>query len=42
LSPFAREEEEDAAGLVERGAKAVDCLIREGLKAAQNKFHGDK
>jgi PTH1 family peptidyl-tRNA hydrolase len=40
LSPFAREEEEDAAGLVERGAKAVDCLIREGLKAAQNRFHG--
>jgi PTH1 family peptidyl-tRNA hydrolase len=40
LSPFTREEEETVAGLVERGAQAVDCLIREGLKAAQNRFHG--
>ena len=40
LSPFAREEEETAAALVERGAQAVDCLIREGLQAAQNRFHG--
>jgi PTH1 family peptidyl-tRNA hydrolase len=40
LSPFAREEEETVAALVERGAQAVDCLIREGLKAAQNRFHG--
>jgi PTH1 family peptidyl-tRNA hydrolase len=40
LSHFAREEEEAAAGLVERGAQAVDCLIREGLHAAQNRFHG--
>ena len=40
LSHFAREEEETVAGLVERGAQAVDCLIREGLKAAQNRFHG--
>ncbi len=40
LSPFAREEEETVATLVERGAQAVDCLIREGLNAAQNRFHG--
>jgi PTH1 family peptidyl-tRNA hydrolase len=40
LSHFTREEEETVAGLVERGTQAVDCLIREGLKAAQNRFHG--
>ncbi len=40
LSHFAREEEEMVAGLVERGAAAVDCLIKEGLQAAQNQFHG--
>jgi PTH1 family peptidyl-tRNA hydrolase len=40
LSHFAREEEETVAGLVERGAQAVDCLLREGLSAAQNRFHG--
>ncbi len=40
LSHFSREEEESIAGLVERGAGAVDCLIREGLHAAQNRFHG--
>ncbi len=40
LSHFSREEEETVAGLVERGAGAVDCLIREGLHAAQNRFHG--
>ena len=40
LSHFPREEEETAAGMVERGAQAVDCLVREGLKAAQNRFHG--
>jgi len=40
LSPFTREEEETIAALVERGAQAVDCLVREGLKVAQNRFHG--
>jgi PTH1 family peptidyl-tRNA hydrolase len=40
LSPFSKEEEETIAALVERGAQAVDCLIREGLNAAQNRFHG--
>jgi peptidyl-tRNA hydrolase len=40
LSHFARAEEEAAAGLIERAAQAVDCLIREGLHAAQNRFHG--
>jgi len=41
LSPFSREEEEMVAGLVERGAQAVDFLIREGLNAARNRFHGE-
>jgi len=41
LSHFTREEEETVAGLVERGAQAVDCLIREGLHAARNRFHGE-
>jgi len=41
LSHFSREEEEAVASLVERGAGAVDCLIREGLHAAQNRFHGE-
>ena len=27
--------------LVERAAQAVDILLREGLKAAQNRFHGE-
>jgi len=40
LSAFSREEEETVASLVEWGAQAVDCLIREGLSAAQNRFHG--
>lgn len=40
LSPFAPDQEEIAAALVERGAQAVDCLLREGLGAAQNRFHG--
>ncbi|MFZ5451778.1 MAG: aminoacyl-tRNA hydrolase [Thermodesulfobacteriota bacterium] len=40
LAPFTREEEETVAALVERAAQAVDTLVREGLKAAQNRFHG--
>jgi len=40
LSPFAKEEEEMAAALVERGAEAVVALLKEGLAAAQNRFHG--
>ncbi len=40
LSPFRSEEEELAAGLVERAAQAVDTLLKEGLAAAQNRFHG--
>jgi PTH1 family peptidyl-tRNA hydrolase len=41
LSPFAPEEEEIAAALVERGAQAVMALLEEGLAAAQNRFHGE-
>jgi PTH1 family peptidyl-tRNA hydrolase len=41
LSPFPAEEAENVAVLIERAAQAVECLVREGLKAAQNRFHGD-
>jgi PTH1 family peptidyl-tRNA hydrolase len=41
LSPFPAAEAENVAGLIERAAQAVDCLIREGLNAAQNRFHGE-
>ncbi len=40
LSHFAADEAENVAQLIERAAQAVDCLIREGLPAAQNRFHG--
>jgi len=40
LTHFPAEEAENVAGLIERAADAVDCLVREGLKAAQNRFHG--
>lgn len=40
LSHFPAAEAEPVATLVERAAQAVDCLVREGLKAAQNRFHG--
>ncbi len=39
LSPFLPEEEEVMASLVERGAEAVLTLVKEGLAAAQNRFH---
>jgi len=41
LSPFPAAAAENVAGLIERAAQAVDCLIRDGLKAAQNRFHGE-
>ncbi len=41
LSPFPAAEAENVAVFIERAAQAVDCLIREGLKAAQNRFHGE-
>jgi PTH1 family peptidyl-tRNA hydrolase len=41
LSPFPAAEAENVAVLIERAAQAVNCLIREGLKAAQNQFHGE-
>jgi len=40
LSHFPAADAEQVASLIERAAQAVDCLIREGLKAAQNRFHG--
>ncbi len=41
LSHFSADLAEDVAQLVERAAAAVDCLLREGLAAAQNRFHGE-
>jgi peptidyl-tRNA hydrolase, PTH1 family len=40
LSHFPAGEAENVAQLVERAAQAVDTLVREGLQAAQNRFHG--
>jgi len=40
LSHFPAAEAENVAQLIERAAQAVDTLIREGLAAAQNRFHG--
>ncbi|MCX5888940.1 MAG: aminoacyl-tRNA hydrolase [Deltaproteobacteria bacterium] len=40
LSHFPAGEAENVAQLIERAAQAVDCLVREGLAAAQNRFHG--
>jgi PTH1 family peptidyl-tRNA hydrolase len=40
LKPIAREDWEAAATLVERGTQAVVALIKSGLAAAQNQFHG--
>jgi peptidyl-tRNA hydrolase, PTH1 family len=41
LSPFPAAEAENVAVFIERAAQAVDCLMRTGLKAAQNRFHGE-
>ena len=41
LSHFPAAEAENVAQLIERAGQAVDCLIREGLPVAQNRFHGD-
>ncbi len=41
LSHVPAEEAENVAQLIERAAQAVDCLLREGLPAAQNRFHGE-
>jgi PTH1 family peptidyl-tRNA hydrolase len=40
LQPFARDELEEAAALVEKGVQAVKILVSQGLAAAQNLFHG--
>ena len=40
LSHFPAGEAENVAHLIERAAQAVDALVREGLAAAQNRFHG--
>jgi peptidyl-tRNA hydrolase, PTH1 family len=41
LSHFPADAAEDVACFIERAGAAVDTLIREGLAAAQNRFHGD-
>jgi len=41
LSHFPAAEAENVAQLIERAAKAVNTLIREGLAVAQNRFHGE-
>ena len=39
--PFPADEAENVAVFIERAAQAVDCLLKEGLKVAQNRFHGE-
>ena len=41
LSHFPADDAENVARLIERAAAAVDCLIKEGLATAQNRFHGE-
>ncbi|MCK9375922.1 MAG: aminoacyl-tRNA hydrolase [Syntrophobacterales bacterium] len=41
LSHFPADAAEDVARLIERAGAAVETLIKEGLAAAQNRFHGD-
>jgi len=41
LNPFPADDAENVAVLIERAVQAVDCLMTEGLKAAQNRFHGE-
>jgi PTH1 family peptidyl-tRNA hydrolase len=41
LSHFPADAAENVARLIERAGAAVDTLIKEGLPAAQNRFHGE-
>jgi peptidyl-tRNA hydrolase, PTH1 family len=41
LMPFPAEDAENVAQFIERAAQAVTCLIKDGVKAAQNRFHGE-
>jgi PTH1 family peptidyl-tRNA hydrolase len=41
LSHFPAAEAENVARFIERAARAVDTLVREGLAAARNLFHGE-
>jgi PTH1 family peptidyl-tRNA hydrolase len=41
LTPFPADDAENVAVLIERAVQAVDCLLHEGLSAAQNRFHGE-
>jgi PTH1 family peptidyl-tRNA hydrolase len=41
LTPFAADEAENVAVLIERAAQAVATLLADGLAAAQNRFHGE-
>ena len=40
LSHFPADAAEDVAQFIERAAAAVECLVKEGLQEAQNRFHG--
>lgn len=40
LSPFAAEEEEAAAEMIERAADACEAWIADGIEAAMNRFNG--
>ena len=40
LSRFRKEEADDIQGGLEKAAKAVDCMIRENLDLAMNKYNG--
>jgi len=41
LTPFPAEDAEKVARLIERGARAVELLLAEGLAGAQNHCHGE-
>ncbi len=40
LKDFTKTEARELPFLVDRAADAVDCLLADGLEAAQNRFHG--
>jgi PTH1 family peptidyl-tRNA hydrolase len=39
LSPFVAEPDEDVAGVIERAADAVECVLREGEEKTMNRFN---
>ena len=40
LSRFRKEESEDIQDGLEKAAKSVDCMIRENIDLAMNKYNG--